>query len=74
MPSYPNNSARKRVQERLEVNLVVRKYNYWYISCIYRVAEPLGAAYLKVGEVRGEVDSDLAGWGRGGLSWRGSTI
>ena len=34
-------------------------------------ARPLGAAYLKVGEVRDGVDSDLAGWGRGGLSYRG---
>ena len=32
---------------------------------------PIGAAYLKVGEVRDGVDSDLAGWGRGGLSYRG---
>ena len=34
-------------------------------------SRPIGAAYLKVGEVRDGVDSDLAGWGRGGLSYRG---
>ena len=36
-----------------------------------RESSPIGAAYLKVGEVRDGVDSDLAGWGRGGLSYRG---
>ena len=36
-----------------------------------KLPEPFGAAYLKVGEVRDGVDSDLAGWGRGGLSYRG---
>ena len=34
-------------------------------------ASTIGAAYFKVGEVRDGVDSDLAGWGRGGLSYRG---
>ena len=43
----------------------VTEGNYWYIS------RPFGAAYFKVGEVRDGVDSDLAGWGRGGLSYRG---
>jgi hypothetical protein len=38
---------------------------------LLNLPRPIGAAYLKVGEVRDGVDSDLAGWGRGGLSYRG---
>ena len=35
------------------------------------IARVLGAAYLKVGEARGGLDSDPPSWGRDGLGCRG---